>query len=125
MQCRIALIPITYLALLAGCRADRTPTAPRMAATPPRTTRGSEAASAVGIREVATRFTSPVVLVHSNDGSGRLFVADQVGEIRVIDAKGNLSPEPGFLYISIGAGGGANDRGDKNNGFGRVASWYA
>jgi glucose/arabinose dehydrogenase len=43
--------------------------------------------------------SSPVMATHAGDGSGRLFVADQVGQIRIIDANGDLLPTP-FLVIS-------------------------
>jgi glucose/arabinose dehydrogenase len=42
---------------------------------------------------------SPVALVEAPDGSGLLYVVDQVGVIRVIDAQGQLLPQP-FLDIS-------------------------
>jgi glucose/arabinose dehydrogenase len=42
--------------------------------------------------------TSPVTLVSARDRSGRLFVVDQVGLIRVIDRDGRLLPEP-FLDL--------------------------
>jgi glucose/arabinose dehydrogenase len=48
---------------------------------------------------VATNLASPTVLTHAGDGSGRLFVADQTGQIRIIDAGGALLPQP-FLDVS-------------------------
>ena len=42
---------------------------------------------------------SPVALVEAPDDSGLLYLVDQVGVIRVIDAQGNLLPQP-FLDIS-------------------------
>ena len=53
---------------------------------------------AVGLRLVAESFTSPVALVEAPDGSGRRFVVDQVGVIRILTAGGNLVPEP-FLDL--------------------------
>jgi len=55
-------------------------------------------APAVGLRLVADGFTSPVALVEAPDGSGRRFVVDQVGVIRILTAGGNLLPEP-FLDL--------------------------
>jgi glucose/arabinose dehydrogenase len=52
----------------------------------------------IGVELVADGLTAPVTLVAPPDGSGRLFVVDQVGLIRVIDADGTLRPEP-FLDI--------------------------
>jgi len=48
---------------------------------------------------VVTNLVSPTVLTHAHDGSGRLFIADQTGQIRVVDNLGNLLPAP-FLDIS-------------------------
>jgi glucose/arabinose dehydrogenase len=53
---------------------------------------------AVGLREVADGFVSPVTAVSAGDRSGRLFVVDQVGVIRVLDADGTLRSEP-FLDL--------------------------
>jgi glucose/arabinose dehydrogenase len=55
-------------------------------------------APAVGLRLVADGFTSPVALVEAPDRSGRRFVVDQVGVIRIVTAGGNLLPEP-FLDL--------------------------
>ena len=54
---------------------------------------------AVGLQVIATNLVSPAVLTHAHDGSGRLFIADQVGQVRVVDNGGNLLPAP-FLDIS-------------------------
>jgi glucose/arabinose dehydrogenase len=53
---------------------------------------------AVGLRLIAEDLTSPVTLVSSGDGSGRRFVVDQVGLIRVLGPNGTLVPEP-FLDL--------------------------
>jgi glucose/arabinose dehydrogenase len=53
---------------------------------------------AVGLREVADGLVSPVTAVSAGDRSGRLFVVDQVGVIRVLDADGTLRSEP-FLDL--------------------------
>jgi glucose/arabinose dehydrogenase len=52
----------------------------------------------VGLRTVAEGLTSPVTLTSSGDGSGRLFVADQSGLIRVLMPDGTLRAEP-FLDL--------------------------
>jgi glucose/arabinose dehydrogenase len=56
-------------------------------------------APAVSLRLVADGLTSPVTLVPANDRSRRLFVVDQVGQIRILRPDGTLAPEP-FLDIS-------------------------
>ena len=53
---------------------------------------------AVGVRLVADGLTSPVTLVPVADGSGRRFVVDQAGTIRVLTAGGTLLPAP-FLDL--------------------------
>jgi glucose/arabinose dehydrogenase len=55
-------------------------------------------APAVGLRLVAEGFTSPVALVEAPDGTGRRFVVDQAGVIRILTAGGNLLPDP-FLDL--------------------------
>lgn len=53
----------------------------------------------IGLRTVATGLTSPNFLTTAGDGSGRLFVTDQVGQVRVIDG-GVLQPTP-YLDLSV------------------------
>ncbi|MCO6437908.1 MAG: PQQ-dependent sugar dehydrogenase [Phycisphaerae bacterium] len=52
----------------------------------------------IELETVATGLTSPVLLTHAGDDSGRLFVVDQAGQIRVIE-NGVLLPTP-FLDLS-------------------------
>jgi glucose/arabinose dehydrogenase len=58
----------------------------------------AEEPPAVGLRTVAEGLTSPVTLTSAGDGSGRLFVVDQAGLIRVLLPDGTLRPEP-FLDL--------------------------
>lgn len=53
--------------------------------------------SKIGLALVASGLTSPVGM--ARDGSGRLFVVDQVGLVRVIGGEGDLLPAP-FLDVS-------------------------
>ncbi|MDD3926662.1 MAG: PQQ-dependent sugar dehydrogenase, partial [bacterium] len=53
----------------------------------------------VGLQQVAGGMTAPVVLTHADDGSGRLFIADQVGTIRILPPGGTLLDQP-FLNIT-------------------------
>ena len=53
----------------------------------------------VNLESVASGLISPTHLTHAGDGSGRLFVVDQAGYIRVIDASGTLLPTP-FLDLT-------------------------
>lgn len=53
----------------------------------------------VGVRLVTDGFTSPVFLGEIPDGSGRLFILDQVGQVRLLTPAGELLAEP-FLDVS-------------------------
>ena len=52
----------------------------------------------VGIELVAEGLTSPVLVVPVNDGTGRLFIIDQIGLVRIVTRDGTLLPQP-FLDI--------------------------
>lgn len=54
---------------------------------------------AIALEEVAGGLTSPTKVTHSGDGTGRRFVVEQTGQIRIIDASNTLLPVP-FLDIS-------------------------
>ena len=48
---------------------------------------------------VASGLRNPLTAVHAGDGSGRLFIVEQVGVIHILDRDGNLLPDP-FLDIT-------------------------
>ncbi len=48
----------------------------------------------IGLELVAEGFTSPLAYVSPEDGSGRMFVVDQIGVIKVVDDNGNVQEEP-------------------------------
>ncbi len=50
------------------------------------------------LKQIAEGFTAPVALIPANDDTGRLFVVDQIGIIRIIDGNGQLIDEP-FLDL--------------------------
>jgi glucose/arabinose dehydrogenase len=52
----------------------------------------------VGVRLVADGLTAPVALVEPPDDTGRLFIVDQVGLIRILMPDGSLRPDP-FLDL--------------------------
>jgi glucose/arabinose dehydrogenase len=52
----------------------------------------------VGLDLIATGFAAPLALVPSPDDTGRLFVVDQIGQIRIIDEEGVVLDEP-FLDL--------------------------
>lgn len=51
----------------------------------------------IHLQQVASGLTSPVAATHAGDGSGRLFIVDQAGQIRIIQG-GVLLPDP-FLDL--------------------------
>ncbi len=58
----------------------------------------SRAAITLGLAIVKTGFTQPVALANAGDGTGRLFVVEQGGRIRIITKAGTLLATP-FLDI--------------------------
>src|SRR5215813_14480804 len=52
----------------------------------------------VKLQEVAGGLTHPLAMVSIPDGTGRLAVIEQQGQVRIIDNKGRLLPEP-FLNV--------------------------
>ena len=54
---------------------------------------------ALAIEPFAGSFSAPTTIANAGDGSGRLFVVEQVGRIRVVAADGTVAPQP-FLDIS-------------------------
>ena len=52
---------------------------------------------AIQLRKVVDNLASPVFVTHAGDGSGRLFVVEQNGAIRIVK-NGVLAPQP-FLDI--------------------------
>lgn len=53
----------------------------------------------VGLEVIADGFVSPVGMEVPPDDSGRIFIVDQVGQIRIVGSDGELLPEP-FLDLS-------------------------
>lgn len=53
----------------------------------------------IGIQLVAEGLTAPVTMEEAPDGTGRLFIVDQAGQIRIIGADGQLRTQP-FLDLS-------------------------
>src|SRR3990170_3122795 len=51
------------------------------------------------LQPVAYGFQRPIYVTHANDGSGRLFVVQQDGQIRILHTNGDINANP-FLDIS-------------------------
>ena len=60
---------------------------------------GDGAVLSITLDVVAEGLTAPVFLTHAGDGSRRLFIVDQAGQIRIVDESGVLLDEP-FLDLS-------------------------
>jgi glucose/arabinose dehydrogenase len=97
MRQTVSLVAVCILVAACQDSAPPSPAAPLVTAPSADRVHGS-APSAVDLTLLADGFTQPVALVHANDHSRRLFVIDQPGLIRVINADGTLRPEP-FLDI--------------------------
>ncbi len=107
-----AFLRATVAALVLGnCSAIPTPSPPPSSAppssAPPPAVPPAIDPTAVGLRAevVASGFSAPLQVTNAGDGSGRLFVVEQGGRIRVV-RDGQVSREP-FLDIRdrVGAGG--------------------
>ena len=48
----------------------------------------------IGLELVAANFTAPMMATSPQDGTERLFVVDQIGLVKIIDANGTMLPEP-------------------------------
>jgi glucose/arabinose dehydrogenase len=74
---------------------------------------GSAAHAQLTTEVYQTGVNRPVFLTHAGDGSGRVFVVEQPGRIRIIDADGNLQTTPFLDISSVVTGGtsGSDERG--------------
>lgn len=83
--------------------ATSTPTSPAPADTP-------VPLNEVTLEKVADGFGRPTFVTHAGDGSGRLFVLEKQGRIRVIDAGGQVLSQP-FLDITSVVKSSGNEQG--------------
>lgn len=75
-------------------------TAPTSGAGEPVTADNLTAADiSVGLERIAGGFVHPLVFTHAGDGSGRMFLADQIGVIYVITADGQVDMARPFLDL--------------------------
>jgi glucose/arabinose dehydrogenase len=115
---RAGALVVGALVLVAAC-ASPAPTQPPVTPRPPSPTVPARtgapgavrpdlaaAASGVAIEEVATGLDQPLWVAPSATGDGKLYVAEQPGRIRVVDADGSVEAAP-FLDIvdRVSAGG--------------------
>lgn len=53
----------------------------------------------IGLTSVAEGLTSPIAMAQPDDDSGRLFVVDQAGQIRIVESDGTMAEDP-FLDLT-------------------------
>jgi glucose/arabinose dehydrogenase len=95
---RFLMMIAAALPALAGCVDESDPASVEVLGDAPRM--GAVAAGpALGLELVADGLVQPVTMAEPPDGSGRLFVVDQIGRIRVVDADGELLAAP-FLDVA-------------------------
>ena len=96
------------LALLAFCGS----LAPSGCITSPQTPPPATMPRPIALKLIADGLTSPLDLAQPDDGTGRLFIVDQIGLIRVVDGGGALLAEPfldlrdRLVHVGIDFGGG-------------------
>lgn len=74
---------------------------------------GSSAQAQLTTQLFVSGIDRPVYMTHANDGTGRIFVLEQEGAIRIVEADGTLLPTP-FMDIDgtvIGGDSGGNEQG--------------
>ena len=59
----------------------------------------------LGLEPVAAGLSAPLLVTHAGDGSGRLFVVEQTGKVRIVDRVGDLLSAP-FVDLSRSVSGG-------------------
>ncbi len=91
------ILAAVILGAVAGCAGGGGSTASSQP-TPPQTT-PPQALPVLTLTAVTSGLASPTVITHAGDGSGRLFVVEQGGTIRIVNSGGTLMPTP-FLDIS-------------------------
>lgn len=87
---------LTLMGCLAAAAAQQIPTTPEQVARPGGSIPG---ASKLALVKVADGFNDPVGVTAANDGSGRIFVVERVGRVRVVSKDGKVAEEP-FLDLT-------------------------
>ncbi|MGN6401667.1 MAG: PQQ-dependent sugar dehydrogenase [Flavisolibacter sp.] len=96
----LALVVLSAFVAITGCKKmDRPDTANQVLSQKQKDNIHFAASRDIDLQTVADNLVSPVTLAESPDGSHRLFVVDQTGQIWVIDASGHKLQQP-FIDIS-------------------------
>ena len=91
-----ATAAVLALAVPAVVHAQENPTKPDQVARPGGTLPGDPK---IALVKVADGFNDPTSAVSANDGTGRIFVTERVGKIRIVNKDGSVSDEP-FLDLT-------------------------
>jgi glucose/arabinose dehydrogenase len=92
----LAGVAMLALALPAGALGQSLPTSKDEVAHPDGTLPGNPE---IALVQVADGFFDPVNVTSAHDGSGRLFVVERVGRIRIVNGDGSVNDEP-FLDLT-------------------------
>jgi glucose/arabinose dehydrogenase len=83
--------------LVAGAAmAQQLPTSPEGVARPGGTLPGDPQ---IALVKIADGFNDPINVTNAGDGSGRIFVVERIGRVKIVDKDGNVKPEP-FLDLT-------------------------
>ncbi len=52
----------------------------------------------IGLQKIASGFSAPMMIATPDDGTGRMYIVDQIGIVKIIDANGTQLPDP-FLDV--------------------------
>lgn len=88
----------------------RTPTATSTPAGTPTPASPPDLAGDLTFQPIASGLSQPLFVTHAGDGSGRLFVLERAGRIRIIDPGGSLR-STAFLDIAALVGDGGSEQG--------------
>lgn len=84
--------------MAAGAMAQQPPASPDEVARPGGSLPGNPE---IALVKVAEGFNDPVNVTNAGDGSGRLFVVERIGRIKIVDKDGNVKPDPFLDLTSI------------------------
>ena len=102
---RVPTVVVAFLVMLAMVACDGGSDSPATTPTPPLPA-GATATFQVTLEKVASGFAKPLYLVEPPDGSGRLFVVEQAGKIRILK-DGAIASQPFLDAGSLITTGGA------------------
>jgi glucose/arabinose dehydrogenase len=97
--CRVSTSALVGSAILLGAAVASAQTIPRTPAEVARPGGTVPGVPPLALVKVADGFNDPVGVAAANDGTGRLFVVERVGRIKIVTKEGRVLPEP-FLDLT-------------------------